>query len=109
MDSDEQNKDASSKATARMESRDVHLHVLQMVLPADWTRVTPKFWTKDRDSLETYEANVDGYTLQIELKSDQLWVGRLKSADEVVAETDRHKRQPAAIRELVELLEQHTS
>ncbi|QDG50505.1 hypothetical protein FIV42_07095 [Persicimonas caeni] len=106
MSSDDNNQDPSTKTTAQMDARDVHLHVLELVLPAGWTRVTPKFWTKDRDGLETYEAEVDGFTLQVVLKADQQWMGRLKGPDGTKIETDLYKRQPDVVRALILALEQ---
>ena len=104
MSPDENDVDAGKKTTKRMEARDLHLHVLDLVLPADWERVTPKFWTKDRDSLETYEATVEGSTLQVELKSDQLWVGRVETADGSTTQTERFERQPDAVRAVAEMI-----
>lgn len=107
MSPDDDNTDASNKTTARMEARELHLHVLDLVLPADWERVTPQFWTKDRDSLETYEATIDGATVQVELKSDQLWEARLETEDGATFETDRYEHQPDAVRAIVEVIEGH--
>ncbi len=107
MSSDDKHASAANKTTTRMEARELHLHVLDLVLPADWERTTPQFWTKDRDSLETYEAEIDGFTLQVELKSDELWIGRLEAPDGSKTKTDSFRSQPHAVRALVEALESH--
>jgi hypothetical protein len=106
MSPDENDADAGKKTTKRMEARDLHLHVLDLVLPADWERVTPQFWTKDRDSLESYEATIDGSIVQVELKSDQLWMGRVETADGSTTETERFERQPDAVRAVAAVLTQ---
>lgn len=107
MSGDDNNASDNDKTTTRMQARDLHLHVLDLVLPADWERVTPQFWTKDRDSQETYEAHIGGCKVQIELKSDQLWIGRLETSDENQVETERFERQPDAVRALAELIKKH--
>lgn len=97
----------NDKTTAQMDARDLHLHVLDLVLPAEWSRVTPQFWTKDHDSMETYEAHIHGRKVQVELKSDHLWIGRLESSGDSTTETDRFERQTDAVRALAKLLEEH--
>jgi hypothetical protein len=106
MSPDDNDTEASKKTTKRMEARDLHFHVLDLVLPAQWERVTPQFWTKDRDSLETYEAQINGCTVQVEMKSDQLWVARLEAPDGTKIETSRFERQPDAVRAIAEALDQ---
>lgn len=105
MSPEDKDPQVSKKTTKRMASRDLHLHVLDLVVPADWKRVTPQYWTKDRDSLETYEAHIQGCTVQVELKSDQLWVGRVEAADGTKSETSRYERQPDAVRAVAEILD----
>lgn len=100
---------SGDRTTTKMEARELHLHVLELVLPTEWTRITPKFWTKDRDSLETYEALVDGYKLHIELKSDRTWLGRLEQPDGTRVETDSFDKLPQAARALVALFDQARS
>lgn len=99
-------KRGTDKTTTRMDSSDLHLHVLQLVLPADWKQVPPQFWTKDRGGFQTYETEVDGFTLQVELKSDERWLGRLLGPDGTKIETDLHERQRDAVRALVLAIEQ---
>jgi hypothetical protein len=105
MSSQDDGDDVANKTTVQMHAREVHFHVLDMALPAEWKRVTPQVWTKERDALETYEATVGGYALRVDLRQGDAWKGRLEAPDGSVSETEQFERQVDAVRALANLLD----